>query len=306
MLTCDAYLSPVSLKDALAAVAASDGRFRFVAGATDLLPWAREGRAGDVHVPLMIDIAGVPELKTIEMRGDRIWIGAATPFQRFLDRSDLVAAMPGMPDCAIWFADNQIRESATIGGNIVNASPAGDGIPPLLGANASVELAALRDGQIRRRTMPLSDFIKGPGLTAAKHGEILLGVECDALTDYGGAFEKVGHRRSLVISVVCLSAVVRMDASGHRMEDVRLAVGGVGPTATRMTSLEERLSGQPVNANLFRELMGACDSFIKSRTRQQYRKFVTPGFFARALAKAIKKGGAHGEACAIAEEVAHG
>ena len=195
MLTCDSYLSPGSLGDALAAVAASDGRFRFVAGATDLLPWAREGRAGDVHVPLMVDISGVPELQAIEFRSRRVWIGAATPFQRFLDSPDLIRALPGMPDCAVWFADNQIRESATIGGNVVNASPAGDGIPPLLTANATVELAALRDGNIRRRRIALDEFIKGPGLTAAEHDEILLGVESDTLDGYGGAFEKVGHRR---------------------------------------------------------------------------------------------------------------
>jgi carbon-monoxide dehydrogenase medium subunit/xanthine dehydrogenase FAD-binding subunit len=306
MLTCDSYLSPGSLGDALAAVAASDGRFRFVAGATDLLPWAREGRAGDVHVPLMVDISGVPELKTIEMRDRRVWIGAATPFQRFLDHPDLVRSVPAMPDCAIWFADNQIRESATIGGNIVNASPAGDGIPPLLAANATVELAALRDGNIQRRSMTLQDFIQGPGRIAAEHDEILLGVECDALDGYGGAFEKVGHRRSLVISVVCLSAAVKMDPSGRNFKDVRLAIGGVGPMAKRMTEVEERLNGQPVGADLLREMMLGCDRFVQSRTRQEYRKLVAPGFLARGLAKAIKKAGAHAVACDIAEEVAHG
>jgi xanthine dehydrogenase FAD-binding subunit len=306
MLTCDSYLSPGSLRDALAAAAASDGRFRFVAGATDLLPWAREGRAGDVHVPLMVDISGVPELQAIEFRSRRVWIGAATPFQRFLDSPDLIRALPGMPDCAVWFADNQIRESATIGGNVVNASPAGDGIPPLLTANATVELAALRDGNVRRRKMALDEFIKGPGLTAAEHDEILLGVECDTLDGYGGAFEKVGHRRSLVISVVCLSAVVKMDPSGRKFADVRLAIGGVGPMAKRMTAVEDRLNGQPVGADLLRDVMLSCDRFVQSRTRQEYRKLVAPGFLARGLAKAIKKAGARADVCDIAEEVAHG
>ena len=306
MLTCDTYLSPGSLNEALAAVAASAGQFRFVAGATDLLPWAREGRAGDVHVPLMIDIAGVPELKTIKVQGDRLWLGAATPFQRFLDRADLIEAAPAMPDCAIWFADSQIRESATIGGNIINASPAADGIPPLLAANAIVELAALRDGAIRRRRMPLSEFLKGPGLTVAEHDEILLGVECDALPGYGGAFEKVGHRRSLVISVVCLSALVSMDASRRSFQDVRLAIGGVGPVAQRMTAIEQRLKGQQVSVQLLRDVMATCDGFIQSRSRQDYRKQVTPGFLVRALAKAMKTAGSNENACAIAEEVAHG
>jgi carbon-monoxide dehydrogenase medium subunit/xanthine dehydrogenase FAD-binding subunit len=306
MLSCDSYVSPGSLDDALAAVAASDGRFRFVAGATDLLPWAREGRAGDVHVPLMVDLSGIPELQIVERRGDRIWIGAATPFQRFLDRADLVRLLPGMPDCAVWFADNQIRESATIGGNIVNASPAGDGIPPLLTVNATVELAALRDGHVRRRQMSLAEFIKGPGRTEAEHDEILLGVECDTLEGYGGAFEKVGHRRSLVISVVCLSALVRLDPTGRTLVDVRVAIGGVGPMARRMTDIESRLIGQPIGAELLREILIGSEQFVQSRTRQEYRKLVTPGFVARALANAIERAGGHPDVCGMAKEIAHG
>src|SRR5260370_41767487 len=106
MLSCDSYLSPGSLGAALAAVAVSDGRFWFVAGATDLLPWARECRAGDVHVPLMVDISCVPELQTLEFRKARGWIGAAPPFQLFLDRQELIRLVSGIPDCAASFADN--------------------------------------------------------------------------------------------------------------------------------------------------------------------------------------------------------
>jgi xanthine dehydrogenase FAD-binding subunit len=304
MLSCDTYVTPTSLYDALALVAASEGQFRFVAGATDLLPWAREGRAGDVHVPLMVDIAGLPELRGIERRGRRIWIGAATPFQRFLDTPDLARLLPAMPDCAIWFADNQIRETATIGGNIVNASPAADGIPPLLGANASVELAALRDRIVRRRTIALADFITGPGRTIAQHDEVLLGMECDALEGYGGAFEKVGHRRSLVISVVCLSVAVALDETGRSIRDIRLAIGGVGPVARRMHVSERALGGKPIAADLIRHVMCDCEQFVQSRTRQEYRKQVAPGFLARGLAKAIRRAGAPKEVCAIVEEIA--
>lgn len=305
MLSCDAYLNPSSLRDALAAAATSDGRYRFVAGATDLLPWAREGRAGDVHIPVMIDVAGIPELGEIRIGGDRVWIGAATPFQQFLDRPDLVDAMPGLPDCAVWFADSQIRRSATIGGNIVNASPAADGIPPLLTANATVELAALHDGGIIRRRLPLSEFVTGPGRTAATRGEILLGVECDRLDGYGGAFEKVGHRRSLAISTVCLSAVLRMNGSGERIDDLRLAVGGVGPIGRRMTRIEEALTGEPITIDLLRQVMSDCDDYVQSRSRQGYRKSVVPGFLVRALAGALRKAGATREICAMAEEASH-
>jgi carbon-monoxide dehydrogenase medium subunit/xanthine dehydrogenase FAD-binding subunit len=97
-----------------------------------------------------------------------------------------------------------------------------------------------------------------------------------------------------------------MDPSGRKFQDVRLAIGGVGPTAKRMTAVEERLNGQSVNADLLRDVMLSCDRFVQSRSRQEYRKLVTPGFLARGLAKAIRKAGASAGACDIAEEVAHG
>ena len=87
------------------------GRYRLIAGATDLLPWAREGRAGDVHIPVLIDVARIPELRERAVDDTRVRLGAATPIQRFLDDAALGRAMPAMPRCAVWFADDQLREA---------------------------------------------------------------------------------------------------------------------------------------------------------------------------------------------------
>jgi carbon-monoxide dehydrogenase medium subunit/xanthine dehydrogenase FAD-binding subunit len=293
MLTCDHYLSPRTLDEAFDAMAAHAGRYRLVAGATDLLPWAREGRAGDVHVETMIDVAGIPELRECAvMRGGRVRLGAATPFQRFLDDRMLSENLPCMSRCAIWFADDQIRESATLGGNLVNASPAADGTPPMLALNAVVELAARRDGAVRRRSLPLAVFIQGPGRTLLDEDEILVAVECDALSGYGGAYEKVGHRRSLVISVACVAAAVRVDRTGRYFEDVRLAVGGVGPKALRLADVEALLRGAPIDAPTIREAAAFPVGLVQSRTRQAYRRAVFEGFVARALVQAARDAGA--------------
>ncbi len=109
MLTCDSYLTPASLDEAFAAMAQNRGRYRVVAGCTDTFPWAREGRAGDVHVPALIDVAKIPELNECRVDGDRVRLGAATPIQRFLDDPTLARALPAMPRCAVWFADDQIQ-----------------------------------------------------------------------------------------------------------------------------------------------------------------------------------------------------
>jgi carbon-monoxide dehydrogenase medium subunit/xanthine dehydrogenase FAD-binding subunit len=291
MLVCDEYLTPASLDAAFASMEARRDRYRLVAGATDTFPWAREGRAGDVAIPTLIDISRIPELTERRIDDRRVRLGAATPMQRFLDDPALVRAMPCMPRCAVWFADDQIRAQATIGGNIVNASPAADGTPPLLAHDAEVELAAWRNGRIVRRRLPLDRFVIGPNKTALEDGEILVAFDCAALPGYGGGFEKVGHRRSLVISLVCLAALVKLDASARRFEDVRLAIAGIGPRPLRLAEAEQRLRGAEVSAARLEEAAALPVDLVASRTRQAYRRDVVRGFVMRGLINALQRAG---------------
>ncbi|MBI3433787.1 MAG: FAD binding domain-containing protein [Proteobacteria bacterium] len=290
MLYCDAYLTPRSLADAFTAMAEYRGRYRLVAGATDTLPWARAGRAGDVAIPALIDVSAIPELRERRVDATRVRIGAATPMQRFLDDGDLARAMPVMARCAVWFADDQIRAAATVGGNLVNASPAADATPPLLAHDAQVELACAREGKITRRRMALGDFVRGPGKTALEADEILLAIECAALPGYGAEFEKVGHRRSLVIATVCLAAVVRLDAA-HAIADLRLAVGGVGPVPCRLHESENFLRGGAATLARLEEAAHMTVGLVQSRTRHDYRRDVLHGFVVRGLASALRRAG---------------
>src|SRR5262245_24678079 len=162
MLLCDSYLTPKSLDEAFDRIEAHRGNYRLVAGATDLLPWAREGRAGDVHIPVLIDVSRIAQLRERLVDDRHVKLGAATPIQRFLDDAALGRAMPAMPRCAVWFADDQLREAATIGGNVVNASPAADGTPPLFAHEAVLTLASRRSGKMQTRRLPIGEFILGP------------------------------------------------------------------------------------------------------------------------------------------------
>ena len=287
MLTCDEYKSAASLDEAFAAMKANRGGYRIVAGATDTLPWAREGRAGDVHIPVMIDVAKIPELCEVSVGDKRVRLGAATPIQRFLDDPALARALPAMPRCAVWFADDQIRAQATVGGNIVNASPAADATPCLFAHNAIVKLASAHG----KRTMPLQEFVIGPNKTALADGELLVALECDALPEYGGAFEKVGHRRSLVISLVCLAALLKLDRDGCKVEDARLAIAGIGPKPLRLTEVENFLRG-PLNAGRLDAAADMPMSLVASRTRREYRRDVVRGFMLRGLINAAQRAGA--------------
>jgi len=292
MLLCDEYLTPKSLDDAFDLIEANRGRYRLVAGATDLLPWAREGRAGDVHIPVLIDVSRIAELRERSADDKRVRLGAATPIQRLLDDAALGRAMPAMPRCAVWFADDQLREAATIGGNVINASPAADGTPPLFAHDAVLVLARRNDGKTETRRLKIGEFITGPGKTALADDEILTTIECEALPGYGGSFEKVGHRRSLVISTVCLAALVKLDATGRKFEGVRLCIGSIGPVPDRLREVEQFLLSGALTMSRLEQAAEMPVSLVRSRTRQDYRREVVRGFMLRGLFNAARRAGA--------------
>lgn len=290
MFSCDQYLVPQTLDEALASMGRHRGAYRVVAGATDTLPATRAGRWGDLHVPVVVDISGIDELRRVELQGDRIWIGATTSIQRFLDSPLLREHLPVMPCCAVWFADDQLREAATLGGNIVNASPAADATPPLIAMNATVVLVRRDGGERRTRTMRLENFITGPATTQLQEGELVVGFECDSMAGYGAAFEKVGPRRSLVLSTVCVAALVRPDRDGQRFEDARLAVGAIGPTPARLDDCERALIGEKITRDVIRRAASLASTRVQSRSRRAYRSEVVANFVEQALLDALAHG----------------
>ncbi len=308
MLTCDTYLTPESLKEALDALAGAGDDVRLLAGATDTFPWARQGRAGDVtgdrHVATLIDISRVPELAGYAIAEGRVRLGANVVFQDFLEDQALMRHLPNMPYCAVWFADDQIRRQATLAGNLANASPAADGTPALLVLNGEMELARPGGDAPVTRTVPVQDFITGPGKTVLHADEIVVAISCDSLAGYGGSFEKVGQRRSLVISVACASCCVKPSEDGRHFEDIRLALGGVGPLPIRLDDVEAALIGQPITMDNIREASALSALRVASRSRRDYREEVVRGFTERAVIDALADCGAMPDT--VLEEVVHG
>ena len=287
MLTCDQYHMPAALAEAFALMRKASAGSRLIAGATDILPWAREGRAGDVHIAELIDLTRIAELSGYTIENGRVRLGANIVYQQFLTDETLREHLPCMPHCAIWFADDQIREQATLAGNLVNASPAADGAPPVIAMNGQIEIARMDGETLSRRTMPVADFIMGPGKTDLQPDEIVTAVICDSMKGYGGSFEKVGQRRSLVISTVCAAALVKTDASGEHFEDVRLALGGIGPVPVRLSDVEDQLKGQRISRVLITKVSEGPESRVASRSRVEYRRNVVRGFIEAALEDAL-------------------
>lgn len=288
MLTYERYLMPASIDEALEIAAAHQDSHRLLSGGTDLIPYSHEARSGDLQGTVLIDLSRIANLRQVNVVGDRIEIGAGVTFSDFLESRLLREWAPLLGQCALQIADEQIRYMATIGGNIMHASPAADGTVALIALNAEVVLDSLWRGRRVRREVPLVDFITGPNSTQRMDGEILTSVRCDAMgPEFGSAFYKIGRRRSLIIAVASAAAVVRLSPDGASFADVRLSVGAVSAVPARLRECEQAVVGQPVSRAIISEAAELARNMVSSRSRQAYRRDVVVAFVEEALIDAV-------------------
>jgi len=231
------YLVPDNLADAIALKA---GGRTALAGGTDVFP-AHVGR------PLepVVDISGLAELRGITETPEGYRIGALTRWADVVAAS-LPAGFDGLRAAAREVGSVQVQAAGTIGGNLCNASPAADGVPPLLTLDASVELASTSG----TRVLPLESFITGYRRTALATDELLTAVLIPReVAGTRAAFVKLGLRRYLVISIVMVAATLAVSTDG-RVARARVAVGACSPVATRLRDLEAALTGRPADEDL--------------------------------------------------------
>lgn len=222
---------PETLEDALGYLAEAPATV--LAGGTDVFP-----ALGDRPVPgRVLDVTAVSALKGIARDGDHWRIGAGLTWTELI-RADLPAMFDGLKIAGRQVGSVQIQNTATIAGNICNASPAADGMPVLLTLNASIELASATG----RREVALADFVTGVRQTDLRAGEVVTAVLVpDVAGDVRTGFEKLGSRAYLVISIVSLAGFVRLD--GDRVAEARLAAGAASSVPMRLTALERDLIG---------------------------------------------------------------
>lgn len=225
------FTRPARLEDALSQLARQS--WTVLAGGTDFYP-ARVGRA--VTGPVM-DITAIGGLRGVERTEDGFAIGALTTWTDII-RADLPPAFDGLKLAAREVGSVQIQNAATVAGNLCNASPAADGVPPLLTLDAEVELASSAGS----RRMALADFIHGNRRTARRPDELLVRIHVPSRAATGrSTFLKLGARRYLVISIVMVAARIGRDAD--RIADAAIAVGACSEVARRLPALERDLCG---------------------------------------------------------------
>lgn len=233
-----AYLSPDNMADAFSAL--ERGGVSVIAGGTDWFP-----QAGEV-LPKggLLDVTGLPGFRGISKVPGGWRLGAATRWSDVV-AADLPSGFDGLKAAAREVGSLQIQNAGTLAGNLCNASPAADGMPPLLCLGAEVELVSRRG--VRR--LALDAFVTGVRRTARAADELVSALLVpDVAAGTVAGFRKLGARRYLVISIAMVAASLRVEAG--RLMDVRVAVGACSPVARRLSVLEARLEGLSVAADL--------------------------------------------------------
>ena len=270
------YFRPGTLDEAVQVLAEHGGQI--LSGGTDFFP-----ALGDRPLPpSVVDVSGISEIKGITVESDYIRIGGLTTWSQII-AAPLPRSFDALKSAAREIGAIQIQNRATIAGNLCNASPAADSVPPLLALDAEVELVSV----VGSRRVSLSDFIVGNRKTLRRPDEVLSSVIVSRqLDDARSAFLKLGARRYLVISIAMVAVIVKIDEAGL-IEKARVAVGSCSASARRLTVLEEALAGAPARGGLgalvSREHLVSLAPIDDVRATATYRMDAALTLIARAL-----------------------
>ncbi len=276
------YFRPSSLQDALNVLA--DTRATILAGGTDVFP-ALGDRALSGPV---LDISALEEIKSIQTSAEHILLGARTTWSELL-AAPLPRGFDGLKAAAREIGSVQIQNTATIAGNLCNASPAADGVAALLALDAEVILAS----RSTSRTLPLGEFILGNRKTARRPDELLTCIRVPRRVENAiSIFLKLGARRYLVISIVMVATNLVLDADGT-IREALISVGSCSPTALRLSELERALVGNSVRSGLRQivklEHMAHLSPIDDVRATAAYRRDAARILVERALESCARK-----------------
>jgi carbon-monoxide dehydrogenase medium subunit len=235
------YSRPTTLEEAVLLLNKSG--HRIVAGGTDVIPRLR---LNHFEVNHLVDISRLEDLRYIEERGERIFIGALVNHQAIVDSALLNEVSQVLVEASSSVGCRQTRIQGTLGGNLANASPAADTSPALLVLNTDVHIIS----QNGSRTIALNDFFTGPGRTCLLDGEIIHSISFSRLQGrWGSNFQKLGKRSGMAIAVASAAAVLVLGNDGV-IRDVRLAFGSVAPKPVRSPAAESVLLGMKATSEL--------------------------------------------------------
>lgn len=271
---------PATLEEAITLAGRLTPDARFIAGGTDLVIQMSRRKVSPSHV---IVLPQLPQLQGVTETVKGYRIGALTTYRPIERYPAFSGALECLIEAARVIGGQQVRNIATVGGNIVNASPAADFVPALLCLDATIEIV----GPQGSRRAPLNELIGGPGIADLLPGEILTATEFARLPEGSAtAFLKEGRRKAMEISVVCVAASLTLNADGT-CRAVRIAVGAAAPRAFRVVEAEKALLGKSAGRELFSEAgrlaAEAVSPISDVRASAEHRHYLTSVMVERAL-----------------------
>lgn len=278
------YKTPKTLREACDLLWEAHGKAKVIAGGTDLVIGLRHG---DSNPSLLIDITSLKELKKIEETNGILSIGAAVTHSEIASSPMVRQYGKIISEAAFKIGSPQIRNLGTIGGNIINNSPAADSLPPLMVLEATGKIAS-REGE---REIPIAQLFKGPYETSLKPHEILVRISFKKLSrDMRSGFVRLARREAMAIARMSVALLLRMQ--GGKIQDIRISPGAILPTPQRLSEVEEFLKGKSPDEELLkvasRKVSEAMIRWSGIRPSTSYKAPVVEALFMRAMRRALE------------------
>lgn len=279
-------LTPTTIAEASAFYTSHSPNAHFLAGGTELFVRMYEKRFTPEY---LIDLTGISSLKGLELLPDgSIKIGALTTFSEVMKNEHIRRTYPILIDASERMGSLQIRNIATIGGNLCNAVPSADSAPALMVCNAQLEIS---DGK-KSRSLPLDQFLLGVRKIALEPGELLSSVIIPPRGKrFTAAYYKFSKRKAMDLAL--LGVAVSMTLENNNISDVGIALATAAPTAIRVRETEDFLRGKPFSDKLIAEAAELTASVVKPRssyrTTEKYRRKLIQSLIPRTFAIALKR-----------------
>jgi len=276
---------PVTLEQALEILdKGKPGEIMVMAGGTDLVIRMKQG---DTSPRMIVLLENIPSIDSIECSNGAVRIGARATFSRIIESDIIRSRAPILARACERIGAPQLRNRGTIGGNIANASPCADSVPPLVVLGARVVLASVSG----KRSLPILECFRGPKENAFSHNEIITRIEFPVPPQPQNSFylEK-GQRNAL--SVTKLSVACQLELSGDMVQKIRIAYGAVGPTVLRGFEAEKHLKGKELTEESIKRasLLAAEETkpITDIRSTEEYRRTVTGVLLKKGLRQIAK------------------
>jgi len=275
------YISPKTKEETLEILQEKKSDAYIVAGCTNVLP---DIKIKKLSPKILVDITAIEELRGIDKKKDKIYIRPLTPIAELANSELILKESKVLIQAAEQFADPLVRNNATIGGNLVTASPASDMAVPLLTLDTLIKIESVR----QKREVKLKDFFLEPGKTVLQDDEMIVGIEFEQSDiNKNGYFIKLGQRKSMAIAIA--SVAVNLEVRQNKIIQIRIAMGSVAPMPIRLTGVEEFLKNKEIKNGLIEEAINKVSEEVNPisdvRASEEYRRYVSGILFKRAFKK---------------------